>query len=140
MSSTPVKQSKPAFVELKKDHKAVFIHWRFSTSIEKNSEGFLDCSIPAFEIFFNADTREEALEKGKAFVRMFFDYYADDKHENMNIRNLSIALIRLGFRPRSIADTQKLTRNKFVPTQFKSPTVQASRTAEEFEMEGELVA
>ena len=139
MVSREIKKPRPATVNLEKRDKGVYITWRFTTRIVENSEGFLDCSIPEFELYFNADSREEVDHKSLTLVKMFFNYYADGR--SMNLRNLGTALVRLGFRPTNgLADTSKLARNKFVPTKFKSPIVSNLPGVEERQLEDELVA
>jgi hypothetical protein len=143
MPGEKMKNQKPAIIKFEKSNRGseqgVYITWGVQTRVVKNDDGFFDCQIPEFEIYFNADNRDEIANKSKVFLRMFFDYYAENG--TMNVRNLSLALIRLGFKPtHGLADAAKLTRNKIIHTQFKSPIIGTEEGVEEIEMKGELVA
>lgn len=66
------KKMKPAYVVFKKLPKGnLYITWSFTTQVNKNKGGIWDCSIPEFEIYFNADSKEELDAKSLAFTKMF---------------------------------------------------------------------
>ena len=131
---------KPAYVIFKKKDKGIKITWHFATNYQKNEDGILDCSIPEFEIYFNAKSREEIDQKSLAHMRMFFEYYLEENNPNA-LRQLSTQLIRLGFRSTGgIADFAKLSRNKLHPTKFSSPRIEKNLAAETIELEDQLVA
>ena len=109
-----------SFVSMKpKEGRRLEITWAFQIRHKEKTElGKTACFVPGFNIFYSANSVEDAVKKGKALTEMFFNHFLSKGKDKIKL--LALELHKLGFKAENDAITMKKIINKeVVSAKFK---------------------
>ncbi len=79
----------------------------------------ISCAIPAYDIYYSADSVEMVIEKGRKIVKMYIDHFMS--HSKNKLKDFVIQIHKLGFKAPNDAYTLKsIIEGKDTNTKFNS--------------------